>query len=113
MKLLFTKQNYNVLSPSSYTLISLRDLYIFRIGLPILLQGNTYVVRFWEYTINCSQTHECEICTEATQFPEKEYLNAFFLAMSCKILNKYTNKECITIIFPGKIGLQSRNSKIF
>jgi hypothetical protein len=39
MKLLFPKQNYNVLSPSSYTHISLRDLYISRIGLPILLQG--------------------------------------------------------------------------
>ena len=32
------KQNYNVLSPSSYTHISVRDLYISRIGLPILLQ---------------------------------------------------------------------------
>jgi hypothetical protein len=29
---------YNVLSPSSYTEISVRDLYISRIGLPILLQ---------------------------------------------------------------------------
>ncbi len=28
MKLLFPKQNYNVLSPSSYTHISVRDLYI-------------------------------------------------------------------------------------
>ncbi len=34
MKLLFTKQNYNVLSP--------RDLYISRIGLPILLQENMW-----------------------------------------------------------------------
>ncbi len=37
-KLLFPKQNYNVLSPSSFTYISVRDLYISRIGLPILLQ---------------------------------------------------------------------------
>jgi hypothetical protein len=42
MKLLFPKQNYNVLSPSSYTHISVRDLYISRIGLPILLQGNMW-----------------------------------------------------------------------
>jgi hypothetical protein len=28
MKLLFSKQNYNVLSQSSYTRISVRDLYI-------------------------------------------------------------------------------------
>jgi hypothetical protein len=38
INLLFPKQNYNVLSPSSYTYISERDLYISRIGLPILLQ---------------------------------------------------------------------------
>jgi hypothetical protein len=41
-KLLFPKQNYNVLSPSSYTNISVRDLYISRIGLPILLQENMW-----------------------------------------------------------------------
>jgi hypothetical protein len=46
-KLLFLKQNYNVLSPSSYTHISVRDLYISRIGLPILLQG--YVNRSWDF----------------------------------------------------------------
>ncbi len=40
-KLSFPKQNYNVLSSSSYTHISVRDLYISRIGLPILLQENT------------------------------------------------------------------------
>ncbi len=42
IKLLFPKQNYNVLSPGSYTLISVRDLYISRIGLSILLQGNMW-----------------------------------------------------------------------
>ncbi len=42
MKLLFPKQNYNVLSPSYYIHISVRDLYISRINLPILLQGNMW-----------------------------------------------------------------------
>ncbi len=42
MKLLFPKLNYNVLSTSSYTYISVRDLYISRIGLLILLQGNMW-----------------------------------------------------------------------
>jgi hypothetical protein len=42
MKLLFLKQNYNVLSPSFYTNISVRYLYISRIGLPILLQENMW-----------------------------------------------------------------------
>jgi hypothetical protein len=40
IKLLFPKQNYNVLSPRSYTHISVMDLYISRIGVPFLLQGN-------------------------------------------------------------------------
>ncbi len=42
MKLLFPKQNYNVLSPSSYTYISARDLYISKISMPILLQENMW-----------------------------------------------------------------------
>jgi hypothetical protein len=42
MKPLFPKQNYNVRSPSSYTHISVRDLNISRIGLPILLQENRW-----------------------------------------------------------------------
>jgi hypothetical protein len=54
MKLLFPKQNYNVLSPRSYTHISVSDLYISRIDLPILLQGN-----MWTDSGNRSQIHEC------------------------------------------------------
>jgi hypothetical protein len=38
MKLLFPKHNYNVLSPNACTHISVRDLYISRIGLVILQQ---------------------------------------------------------------------------
>ena len=57
-KLLFTKQNYNVLSPRSYTHISVKDFYISRIGLPILIQRNMYVDRSWKY-MNRSQTHNC------------------------------------------------------
>jgi hypothetical protein len=39
---LFPKQNYNVLSPNSYTHISVKDLYTSRIGLSILLQPNMW-----------------------------------------------------------------------
>jgi hypothetical protein len=57
MELLFPKHNYNVLSPSSYTRISVRDLYISRIGLPILLQGKMWTgiyksltdTRMWKF----------------------------------------------------------------
>ncbi len=40
---LYPKQNYIVLSPNSYTHISVRDLYIPRIGLSILLQPNMWI----------------------------------------------------------------------
>ncbi len=50
MKLLFPKQNYNVLSLSSFTHISVRDLYISRIGLPNAYSATgKYVDRSWEY----------------------------------------------------------------
>jgi hypothetical protein len=42
MKLFFPKQNFDVLSPSSYTHISVRDLYILGISLPFLLHGNMW-----------------------------------------------------------------------
>jgi hypothetical protein len=42
MKLLFPKQNNNVLSPSSYIHISVRNLFISRISLPILLHKNMW-----------------------------------------------------------------------
>jgi hypothetical protein len=80
MKLLFPKQNYNVLSPSTYTPISVRDLYISRIGLLILLQGS-----MWTDPGNLYFAHRhmnVEIGTEAKQFPEKEYINVIFLAVN-------------------------------
>jgi hypothetical protein len=61
---------YNVLSPSSYTLIYIceRFIYISRIGLPIPLQGNIGIYKSLTDT-------NVEIWTEAAQFPEKKYIN--------------------------------------
>ncbi len=79
MKLLFPKQNYNVLSPISYTHIAVEDLYISRIVLTILLLGN-----MWTHSGNIQNAHRhmnVEIVTELAQFPEKEYINVIFLAV--------------------------------
>ncbi len=82
MKLLFPKQNYIVLSPSSYTHISVRDLYISRIGLPILLQENMYVNQSWEYTcINRWQTHEYGNWDWGRTIPRKEIHKWDFVAV--------------------------------
>ncbi len=92
-RLLFSKQNYDVLSPSSYTHISVRDLYISSIVLPILLQ-----VIMWTDPGNIYIAHRhmnVEIRNEATQFPEKEYINGIFLAV------QYVSKKFQRQNFPS------------
>jgi hypothetical protein len=71
MKLLFPKQNYNVLSPISCTHISVRDLYISKIGLHILLQGSMWTDPE-DICIKRSQTHECGNWDRGRAIPRKE-----------------------------------------
>ena len=69
----FQNRINNVLSPNSYTHISVRDLYISRIGENMWTDpGNIYM----------AQRHmNVEIGTEAAQFPEKEYISGIFVAV--------------------------------
>jgi hypothetical protein len=93
MKLLFPKQNYNVLSPSSYTLISVRYLYTSGVGLPILLPGN---MRTDPWNIKISHRHmNVEIGPEAAQFLEKEYIMGFSLQCSYFLLKCSMFRACL------------------
>ena len=67
------------LSTKFYIYVSVRDLYIPTIGLPILLQEN-----MWTEPENIQISHRhmnVEIGTEAVHLPEKEYINRIFLAV--------------------------------
>jgi hypothetical protein len=57
IKQLFPKQKYDIRSPDSYTHIFVRDLYISRIGLPILLQEICGLIL--GIHVNRSQKYEC------------------------------------------------------
>ncbi len=78
-KRIFPEKEFGGHRPNFHIHVSVSDLYIPRISLPVLLQEILYLDRSWEY-INCSQTYECfEIETEAAQFPE--CINGIFVAV--------------------------------
>jgi hypothetical protein len=72
------------LSPNVHIHVSVSNLYIPMVGLPILLAGK-YAGRFWEYT-NRLQAHELEIGTEAVQFLFWGYRNGIFIAVQIEVL---------------------------
>ncbi len=58
LKQIFPEKEYRGLSPNFHIHVSVSDLYILRIGLPILLEEICTVDQSWDY-INRSKTHEC------------------------------------------------------
>jgi hypothetical protein len=75
MKLLFPKHNYYVLSPSSFTHISVRESAYSAAGKYQICGQILGIYKIAHRHMNV------EIGTEAPQFPEKEYRNRIFLAM--------------------------------
>jgi hypothetical protein len=71
LKHIFPEKELRGHSPSFHIHVSVSDLYIPTIGLPILMQEYMYVDRSREYR---SQT-------QASQFPEKKYINEIFVAV--------------------------------
>ncbi len=96
---LFPKQNYNVLSPNSYTHISVRDLYTSRIGLTILLQPNIWTD---PGNIKIAKRHmTVGIGTEEARFLFWEYINLIFNTVYSRNRNSYSIPTARTPLHPS------------
>jgi hypothetical protein len=76
----FPEKELRGYSPNFHIHVSVSDLYILTIDLPILLQGICGpIVGIYK---SLTDTYiNVEIGTEAAQFPEKEFINGIFVAV--------------------------------
>jgi hypothetical protein len=78
LKQIFPENEYRGLSPNFNIHVSVSEIYIPTMGLTFLLEEICGPIL--EYR-NRSQTLNVEIGAEAAQFPEKEYINGFAVAV--------------------------------
>ncbi len=88
----FQNRNYNVLSPNSYTHISVIDLYISRVGLSFSMQP--YVWTDPGIYKSLTDARMWEIGTGTAQFPENEYINRIFVAVHSTYLGSAWRNSC-------------------
>ncbi len=84
---LFPKQNYNVLSPNSYTHTYICERFIYFQDWFVYFAAAKYVDRSWEY-INRSQTHECRNRDRGRLIPFLGIHKLDFWYCAVKILRK-------------------------
>jgi hypothetical protein len=90
LKQIFPEKELRGVSPNFHIHVSVSDLYMLLIGLPILLQEicGPIMGMYKSLTDTCG--------TEAAQFPEKEYINGIFVAVH------RTTEIHVTKVFDGR-----------
>ncbi len=80
LKQIFPEKEYRGLSPNFHIHVSVGELYIPTVGLPVLLEE---ICRLILGIYKSLKDVNVEIWAEAALFPEKEYINGIAVAVWC------------------------------